>query len=120
MAARLVSSVRTTRQVRGCCSRYFLTVFLDSPTLTARTVRRLCLNSWESRATRGASSAQKWHQVVHNSRRTTLPFIPALSNFSPSRVLALKRGAGSILALLAAKARVAAQIRNANARDLFR
>src|SRR6266849_7874267 len=36
MAARLVSSMYTILQVRGCCSRYFLTVFLDSPTSMAR------------------------------------------------------------------------------------
>src|SRR5215471_2711539 len=101
MAARFVSSVITTRQVRGCASRYFFTVFFDSPTLIASTVSPLSENSCESFSTSGASSSQKWHQVVQNSSRTTLPLIEALSNLSPSRLRALNRGAGSFVALTA-------------------
>src|ERR1700731_3369375 len=96
MAARLVSSVRTTLTLRGCRSRYFFTVFLDSPTLTASTRRSLPANSWLILSTKGASTAQKEHQVVQNSRRTTLPLMETLENFSPSVVVALKRGAGSL------------------------
>src|SRR6266478_201689 len=96
MAARLVSSVRTTLQLRGRRSRYFFTVFLDSPTLTARMTRSLPANSRLILSTKGASSAQKPHQVVQNSKRTTLPLMETLENFSPSVAVALKRGAGSL------------------------
>src|SRR6266849_6285120 len=96
MAAKLVSSVSTILQLRGCSSRYFLTVFLDSPTLTASTMRSLPANSRLILSTKGASTAQKLHHVVQNSKRTTFPLIEALENFSPSVVVALKRGAGSL------------------------
>src|SRR5258708_3183607 len=96
MAARLVSSIMTILQLRGCCSRYFLTVFLDSPTLMARRTRPLPASSWPILSTKAASSAQKPHQVVQNSRRTTLPLMESLENFSPVVVMALKRGAGSL------------------------
>src|SRR5216684_8997975 len=107
MAARLVSSVRTTLQLRGCRPRYFFTVFLDSPTLTARITRSLPANSRLILSTKAASSAQKPHQVVQNSRRTTLPLMESFVNFSPVVVVALKRGAGS-LSLEAAKTQRAA------------
>src|SRR6266699_3603636 len=96
MAARLVSSIMTSLQLRGCCSRYFLTVFLDSPTLMARRISPLSASSWPILSTKAASSAQKPHQVVQNSRSTTLPFMDWLVNFSPVVVVALKRGAGSL------------------------
>src|SRR5215470_13251162 len=96
MAARLVSSINTILQSRGCCSRYFLTVFLDSPTSIARRTRPLGASSLPILSTNAASSAQKPHQVVQNSRRTTLPLIESLENFSPEVVVALKRGAGSL------------------------
>src|SRR5438477_4543440 len=96
MAARLVSSIMTILQLRGCCSRYFLTVFLDSPTSMARRIRPLLASSWPILSTKAASSAQKPHQVVQNSRRTTLPLMFSLLNFSPVVVVALKRGAGSL------------------------
>src|SRR5229473_2724137 len=82
MAARLVSSIMTILQLRGCCSRYFLTVFLDSPTLMARRTRPLPASSWPILSTKAASSAQKPHQVVQNSRRTTLPLMESLEKFS--------------------------------------
>src|SRR5712691_4952332 len=110
MAARLVSSIMTSLQLRGCCSRYFLTVFLDSPTLMARRMRPLPASSWPILSTKEASSAQKPHQVVQNSRRTTLPLMVSLVNFSPVVVVALKRGAGS-LSLGTARAQTAASIR---------
>src|SRR5438132_6812041 len=110
MAARLVSSIMTILHLRGCCSRYFLTVFLDSPTLMARRISPLLASSWPILSTKAASSAQKPHQVVQNSRRTTLPLIVSLLNFSPVVVMALKRGAGS-LSLVAARAKTAARIR---------
>src|SRR5260221_1895627 len=69
MAERLVSSIMTSLQLRGCCSRYFLTVFLDSPTSMARRMRPLPASSWPILSTKAASSAQKPHQVVQNSRR---------------------------------------------------
>src|SRR5438132_52169 len=96
MAARLVSSIMTILQLRGCCSRYFLTVFLDSPTSMARRSKPLSASSWPILSTKAASSAQKPHQVVQNSRRTTLPLMVVLLNFSPAVVVALKRGAGSL------------------------
>src|SRR5438270_9294439 len=96
MAARLVSSIMTSLQLRGCCSRYFLTVFLDSPTSMARRIRPLPASSWPILSTKAASSAQKPHQVVQNSRSTTLPLMESLVNFSPVVVVALKRGAGSL------------------------
>src|SRR6266436_7906774 len=104
IAARLVSSVRTMRQVRGYCSKYFLTVFLDSPTLTASTIRSLSVYWWLIFSTNGASTLQKPHQVVQNSRRTTLPLMEALEKVSPVVDLALKRGAGSFCLLLARRA----------------
>src|SRR5260370_86296 len=109
MAARLVSSIMTSLQLRGCRSRYFLTVFLDSPTLMARRMRPLPASSWPILSTKAASSAQKPHQVVQNSRRTTLPLMDSLVNFSPVVVVALKRGAGS-LSLGAASAQRAERI----------
>src|SRR4030088_2051259 len=109
MAARLVSSIMTILQLRGCCSRYFLTVFLDSPTSMARRMRPLSASSWPILSTKVASSAQKPHQVVQNSRRTTLPLMDSLVNFSPVVVVALKRGAGS-LSLGTARAQTAARI----------
>src|SRR5204862_2366908 len=96
MAARLVSSIITILQLRGCCSRYFLTVFLDSPTSMARRIKPLPARSWPILSTKAASSAQKPHQVVQYSRRTTLPLMVSLLNFSPVVVVALKRGAGSL------------------------
>src|SRR5712691_5602301 len=108
MAARLVSSIMTILQLRGCCSRYFLTVFLDSPTLTARRISPLSASSRPILSTKAASSAQKPHQVVQNSRSTTLPLMDSLVNFSPVVVVALKRGAGS-LSLGAARAQRAAR-----------
>src|SRR5437660_6648205 len=96
MAARLVSSIMTILQLRGCCSRYFLTVFLDSPTSMARRMRPLPASSWPILSTNAASSAQKPHQVVQNSSRTTLPLMVSLLNFSPVVVIALNRGAGSL------------------------
>src|SRR5216683_6321687 len=110
MAARLVSSIMTSLQLRGCCSRYFLTVFLDSPTLMARRMRPLPASSWPILSTKAASSAQKPHQVVQNSRRTTLPLMVSLENFSPVVVVALKRGAGS-LSFGPARAQTAARTR---------
>src|SRR5712692_6420135 len=86
----------TILQLRGCSSRYFLTVFLDSPTLMARRISPLSASSWLILSTKAASSAQKPHQVVQNSRRTTLPLMESLVNFSPVVVVALKRGAGSL------------------------
>src|SRR5882724_6200146 len=100
------------RQVRGYCSRYFLTVFLDSPTLTASTIRSLSLYWWLIFSTNGASALQKPHQVVQNSTRTTLPLIEALEKVSPLVDLAVKRGAGSFCLVLAA---MAAQAQSANA-----
>src|SRR6266478_595378 len=108
MAARLVFSIMTILQLRGCCSRYFLTVVLDSPTLMARRTRPFAASSWPILSTKAASSAQKPHQVVQNSRRTTLPLMESLENFSPVVVMALKRGAGS-LSLVAASAQTAAR-----------
>src|SRR5579862_6200146 len=96
MAARLVSSMSTILDVRGCSSRYFFTVFFDSPTLMARTIKPLSPNSWFSLSTMEASCTQYWHQVVQKSRRTTLPLMEVLLNFSPVVVVALKRGAGSL------------------------
>src|SRR2546425_9367197 len=96
MAARLVFSMRTILQSRGCWSRYFLTVFLDSPTSMARRTRPLGESSRPILSTKAASSAQKPHQVVQNSRRTTLPLMVSFVNFSPVVVMALKRGAGSL------------------------
>src|SRR6266446_1601838 len=110
MAARLVSSIMTILQLRGCCSRYFLTVFLDSPTSIARRMRPLSASSWPILSTKAASSAQKPHQVVQNSRRTTLPLMVSLVNFSPVVVVALKRGAGS-LSFGPARAQTVARIR---------
>src|SRR6202521_4501924 len=108
MAARLVSSIITSLQLRGCCSRYFLTVFLDSPTSMASRISPLSASSWPILSTKAASSAQKPHQVVQNSRSTTLPLMVSLVNFSPVVVTALKRGAGS-LSLGAASAQRAAR-----------
>src|SRR5213594_4157151 len=99
----------TILQLRGCCSRYFLTVFLDSPTSMARRMRPLTASSWPILSTKAASSAQKPHQVVQNSRRTTLPLMFSLLNFSPVVVVALKRGAGS-LSLGLARAHTEARI----------
>src|SRR5215467_14318985 len=96
MAARLVSSIITILQSRGCCSRYFLTVFLDSPTSIARRIRPLGASSLPILSTKAASSAQKLHQVVQNSKSATLPLIDALVNFSPVVVVAEKWGAGSL------------------------
>src|SRR6266481_8454450 len=96
MAARLVSSIMTIVHLRGCCSRYFLTVFLDSPTLMARRISPLSASSWPILSTKTASSAQKPHQVVQNSRSTTLPLMDSLVNLSPVVVVALKRGASSL------------------------
>src|SRR5205807_3583088 len=108
MAARLVSSIMTILHLRGCCSRYFLTVFLDSPTLVARRISPLSASSWPILSTKAASSAQKPHQVVQNSRCTTLPLMESLVNFSPVVVVALKRGAGS-LSLGPARAQIQAR-----------
>src|SRR5229473_8232415 len=110
MAARLVSSIMTILQLRGCSSRYFLTVFLDSPTLMARRISPLPASSWPILSTKAASSAQKLHQVVQNSSRTTLPLMESLVNFSPVVVVALKRGAGS-LSFGPARAQTAARIK---------
>src|SRR5216683_767177 len=110
MAVRLVCSIMTILQLRGCCSRYFLTVFLASPTSMARRMRPLSASSWPILSTKAASSAQKPHQVVQNSRRTTLPLMVSLVNFSPVVVVALKRGAGS-LSLGPARAQTAAKIK---------
>src|SRR5258708_8888317 len=110
MAARLVSAIMTILQLRGCCSRYFLTVFLDSPTSMARRMRPLLASSRPILSTKAASSAQKPHQVVQNSRRTTLPLMESLVNFSPVVVMALKCGAGS-LSLGTAKAKTAERLR---------
>src|SRR6266853_1778628 len=110
MAARLVSSIMTILQLRGCCSRYFLTDFLDSPTLMARRMRPFAASSWPILSTKAASSAQKPHQVVQNSRRTTLPLMESLVNFSPVVVMALKWGAGS-LSLGPARVQTAAKSR---------
>src|SRR5258708_5736009 len=110
MAARLVSSIMTILQLRGCNSRYFLTVFLDSPTLMARRMRPFAASSWPILSTKAASSAQKLHQVVQNSRRTTLPLMESLENFSPVVVMALKCGAGSLF-LRPASAQTAARSR---------
>src|SRR6266446_659368 len=109
MAARLVSSIMTILQLRGCCSRYFFTVFLDSPTSMARRIRPLLASSWPILSTKAASSAQKPHQVVQNSRRTTFPLMVSLLNLSPVVVMALKRGAGS-LSLGPARAHTEARI----------
>src|SRR6266568_1922591 len=109
MAARLVSSIMTILQLRGCCSRYFLTVFLDSPTLMASKMSPLSASSWPILSTKAASSAQKPHQVVQNSSRATLPLMESLVNFSPVVVVALKRGADS-LSLGLASAQNAARI----------
>src|SRR5882724_635327 len=103
MAARLVSSVRTMRQVRGFWSRYFLTVFLDSPTLMARTMKSFSVYSWLIFSTNGASARQYPHQVVQNSSRTTLPLMEAFEKDSPEVDLALKRGAGSFGLVLASR-----------------
>src|SRR5260221_10011816 len=97
MAARLVSSVRMMRVVRGCCSRYFLTVFLDSPTLMVRTSNPLSPYSRLILSTNGASVKQYGHHVVQNSSRTTLPLVVSFVNFSPSIVLALNLGARSFV-----------------------
>src|SRR5215831_9532769 len=96
MAARFVSSIITILQLRGCCSRYFLTVFLDSPTSMARRIKPLGESSLPILSTKAASSAQKPHQVVQNSKRTTLPLVDSLVNFSPVVVVAEKWGAGSL------------------------
>jgi hypothetical protein len=74
----------------------FLTVFLDSPTSMARRRSPLGARSWPILSTKAASLAQKPHQVVQNSSRTTFPWMEALLNFSPVVVVALKRGAGSL------------------------
>src|SRR5208337_4684400 len=97
IAARLVSSVRTIRQLRGFCSRYFFTVFFDSFTSTASTTRPWSRNSLSRLSTNGCSRRQYGHHVVQNCSRTTWPFKESLVNFSPAVVLALKRGAGSAL-----------------------
>src|SRR3954466_9737705 len=102
MAARFVFSVSTMRVLRGCSSIYFFTVFLPSPTLTARMINPLLPNSSFSRSTNGRSLSQYVHHVVQNSSSTTLPLMDWLLNFSPLVVVALKRGAGS-LALLSAE-----------------
>src|SRR5438067_11725456 len=94
MAARLVSSVRTIRQERGCCSRYFFTVFFDSATSIARTITPLSAYSLLIASTNGSSSWQYWHQVVQNSSSTTFPLTESLLKVSPEVVLARKRGAG--------------------------
>src|SRR5258708_17525571 len=96
MAARLVSSVRTTRVLRGCWSRYFLTVFFDSPTLMVSTTRPLAENSSFNCSTSGASWRQYPHHVVQNSRSTTLPLRELLLKLSPVVVVALKFGAASL------------------------
>src|SRR3979411_1352298 len=97
IAARFVSSVRTMREVRGCWSRYFLTVFLDSATSTARTINPLSPNSFLTLSTNPDSSKQYTHHVVQNSSRTTFPLTDSFVNFSPSIVLALNRGAASFV-----------------------
>jgi len=58
IAARLVSSINTMGQERGCSSRYFFTVFLDSPTSTAQHDQSFILNSCASWSTNGASPTQ--------------------------------------------------------------
>src|SRR5579863_2064829 len=83
------------RVLRRCSSRYFFTVFLDSPTLIVRTISPLPPYSRLILSTNGASTKQYGHHVVQNSSRTTLPLVVSFVNFSPSMVLALKRGAGS-------------------------
>src|SRR5258708_10115 len=95
------------REVRGCWSRYFLTVFLDSPTSTARTITPFSRYSWLILSTKPASSRQNPHQVVQNSKRTTFPLTEMFVNFSPSVVLALNRGPGSLFPGLAGACRVA-------------
>src|SRR5579864_8984878 len=95
MAARFVSSVSTMRQARGCCSRYFLTVFFDSATSIASTISPLPTNSLSIFSTSASSFRQYEHQVVQNSSKTTLPFTDSLLKLSPARVFARKRGAGS-------------------------
>src|SRR6267154_4723680 len=84
------------RELRGCWSRYFLTVFFDSPTSTASTTSPLSAYSRFTLSTYGASSWQNPHHVAQNSSRTTFPLIESFVNFSPSIVLALNRGAGSL------------------------
>src|SRR5712691_5184060 len=84
MAARLVSLVSTIGTVRGCSTRS-----------TARTIKPFPLNSLARSSTSEASSSQYLHQVVQNSKRTTLPLMESLLNCSPVVVLARKGGAGS-------------------------
>src|SRR5215472_15358197 len=105
MAARLVSSINTIFQSRGCCSRYFFTVFFDSPTSMARRMRPFGASSLPILSTKAASSAQKPHQVVQNSKSTTFPLMEALVNFSPEVVVAEKCGAGSLSLEAAARPR---------------
>ena len=64
----------TILQSLGCCSRYFLTVFLDSPTSIARRRRPLAASSLPILATKAASSAQKPHQVVQNFEERDFAF----------------------------------------------
>src|ERR1700738_2667811 len=85
------------REVRRCWSRYFLTVFLDSATSTARTINPLSPNSLLTLSTNPDSSKQYTHHVVQNSSRTTFPLTESFVNFSPSIVLALNRGARSLV-----------------------
>src|SRR5258708_7367790 len=58
-------------------------------------------------STSNASCSQYLHHVVQNSKRTTLPLIDALLNWSPAVVLARNRGAGCPVSSLA-KAHAAA------------
>src|SRR5258708_39884761 len=76
----------------------------------ARRTRPVPASSWAILSTKAATSAQKPHQVVENSRRTTLPLMVSLVNFSPVVVMALKRGAGS-LSLGSARAQKEARIK---------
>src|SRR3954465_13100417 len=94
MAARLVSSFKTTRTERGCSWRYFFTVFLLSPTSMARTMSPLGANSLSMLSSKRSSLLQIGHQVVQNWKRTTLPLTEALLKVCPSIVLAWKFGAG--------------------------
>src|SRR5216684_8266052 len=109
MAARLVSLVSTTGTDRGCSTKYFLTFGSGSRTSTASTIRPLSENSFAMSSTSSASRSQYLHQVVQNSKRTTLPLTEALLNCSPVVVLARKRGAGCPVSS-AAKARRAASV----------
>ena len=71
--------------------------------LMARTMKSFSVYSWLIFSTSGASARQYPHQVVQNSSRTTLPLMEALEKDSPEVDLALKRGAGSFVLVLASR-----------------